>query len=69
MKYDESFITLKLILHDYLIFSLGNCVYETPTETGLQDFFLLGESGLRDSRERELGVRELCFHVGLLARV
>ena len=35
MGYEESFITMKLIWHSYLVFSLVNCVYKTPTETRL----------------------------------
>jgi len=35
MECEESFITMKLIWHSYLVLSLGNCAYETPTETGL----------------------------------
>ena len=35
MRCEESFITIKLICHGYLTFSLDICVYETPTETGL----------------------------------
>ena len=31
----ESFITIKLIWHDYLVPSLDICVHETPTETNL----------------------------------
>jgi len=31
MEYEESFITIKLIWHSYLVLSLDNCVYETPT--------------------------------------
>ena len=37
--------------------------------SGDWDFFVLGEFGLRERRERGLGVRELGFHVGLLGRV
>ena len=37
MKCEESFITMKLIWHGYLVLSLGICVYESPTETGLRD--------------------------------
>jgi len=32
----KSFITIKLIWHGYLVFSLGICVHETPTKTGLK---------------------------------
>ena len=35
MGCEESFITIKLIWHGYLVSSLGICVHETPTETGL----------------------------------
>ena len=35
MGCEESFITMKLIWHSYLVPSLGICVHETPTETGL----------------------------------
>ena len=35
MGCEESFITIKLIWHGYLVPSLGICVHETPTETGL----------------------------------
>ena len=35
MGCEESFITMKPIWHDYLVLSLGNCVHETLTETGL----------------------------------
>ena len=40
MRCDESFITMKLIWHGYLVSSIGICVHETPTETGLRQ--LLG---------------------------
>ena len=36
MKCEESFITIKLIWHNYLIFSLGNYVIKLCTETGLR---------------------------------
>ena len=36
MGCEESFITMKLIWHSYLVFSLGNCAHKTPTETGLR---------------------------------
>ena len=32
---EESFITIKLVWHGYLVLSLDICVHETPTETGL----------------------------------
>ena len=35
MECEESFITMKLIWYSYLVFSLGSCAYETPTDTGL----------------------------------
>ena len=35
MGCEESFITIKLIWHDYLISSLGICVHKTLVETGL----------------------------------
>ena len=35
MGCDESFITMKLIWHGYLVPSLDNCAYETPIKTGL----------------------------------
>jgi hypothetical protein len=35
MGCEESFITIKLIWHGYLVLNLGICVHETPTETGL----------------------------------
>jgi len=34
---NESFITMKLIWHIYLVLSLSNCAHETPTDTGLID--------------------------------
>ena len=37
MGCEESFITMKLIWHDYLVSSLDICAHETPTETGLAD--------------------------------
>ena len=37
MECEESFITMKLIWHGYLVLSLGICVYKSPTETGLRD--------------------------------
>ena len=40
MGCEESFITMKLIWYDYLVFSLGICVYETPTETVFMAYFL-----------------------------
>ena len=36
MGCEESFITMKLIWHGYLVPSLDICVYETSTETGLR---------------------------------
>ena len=33
MGCEESFITMKLIWHDYLVLSLDICVHETPIET------------------------------------
>jgi len=40
MGYEESFITIKLIWHGYLILSLiGICVHETPTKIDLKVFF------------------------------
>ena len=41
MGCEENFITIKLIWHSYLIFSLDNCVYKTPTETGLMRIQLM----------------------------
>ena len=35
MECEESFITMKSIWHSYLVLSLGNCVHETLTKTGL----------------------------------
>ena len=35
MKCDESFITIKVIWHSYLVLNLINCVYEILTETEL----------------------------------
>ena len=35
MGCEESFITMKLIWHSYLVLSLRNCAHETPTEIGL----------------------------------
>jgi hypothetical protein len=32
---EESFITMKLHWHIYLVFSLDSCAYETCTEAGL----------------------------------
>ena len=40
MGCEESFITMKLIWHGYLILSLGICVHETPTETDLSVYGL-----------------------------
>ena len=37
MGCEESFITMKLIWHSYLVSSLVNCAHETPTETDLND--------------------------------
>ena len=42
MKCEESFITMKLIWHGYLVFSLGICVHKTSTETGLMCVQFLG---------------------------
>ena len=36
MECEESFITMKLIWHGYLVSSLGICAHETSTETGLR---------------------------------
>jgi hypothetical protein len=38
MGCEESFITMKLHRHSYLVFSLGNCAYETCTETSLTNW-------------------------------
>ena len=35
MGCEESFITMKLIWHGYIVLSLDICAHETPTETGL----------------------------------
>ena len=35
MECEESFITMKLIWHDYLVPSLDICIHETLTDTGL----------------------------------
>ena len=35
MRCEESFITIKHIWHDYLIFNLNICVHKTPTQTDL----------------------------------
>ena len=37
MGCEESFITIKPICHSYLVLSLGNCIHETPTKTGLRE--------------------------------
>ena len=37
MGCEESFITMKLKWHGYLVSSLGICAHETPTETGLSN--------------------------------
>jgi len=43
MRCRESSITMKLIWHSYVVLSLDNCAYKTPTETDLirimTDFF------------------------------
>jgi len=36
MKCEESFITIKLIRHSYLVLSLNICVHKTLTETDLK---------------------------------
>ena len=36
MGCDESFITMKLIWHGYLVLSLGICAHKTPIENGLR---------------------------------
>ena len=36
---EESFITIKLIWHNYLVLNLRNCARETPTKTGLSGEF------------------------------
>ena len=36
MGCEESFITIKLIWHSYLVLSLANCAHKTRTETGLK---------------------------------
>ena len=38
MECEESFITIKLMCHGYLISSLGICVHKTPTDTGLKKY-------------------------------
>jgi len=35
MECEESFITMKLIWHSYLVLNLNICVHKTPTETNL----------------------------------
>jgi hypothetical protein len=35
MRCEESFITMKLYWHIYLVFSLGNCAHKTCTESDL----------------------------------
>jgi len=35
MRCEESFITMKLIWHRYLVSGLGICTHEIPTQTGL----------------------------------
>ena len=46
MRCEESFITMKLIWHNYLILNLNHCVHKTPTETHVNcmpaSWFLLG---------------------------
>ena len=37
MKCERSVITITLHWHSSQIFSLGNCVDDTPTETGLRN--------------------------------
>ena len=40
MRYEESFIIIKFIWHDYLIPNLGMCVYETSSVTSLSSVAL-----------------------------
>ena len=58
MGCEESFITMKLMWHSYLVSSLGNCAHETSTETGLieADRKLIGqirEAGMKPAQVYE----------------
>ena len=58
MGCEESFITMKLMWHSYLVSSLGNCAHETSTETGLieADWKLIGqirEAGMKPAQVYE----------------
>ena len=48
MKCERSVITMTLLWLDYLIYDLGNCVDDTPTETGLKPRSLLFQHRLFD---------------------
>jgi hypothetical protein len=37
MRCGKSFIPMKLYWHSYLVFSLGNCIYDICIETSLSD--------------------------------
>ena len=36
IKYEKNVIAMTLLRLDYLVYALGNCVDDTPTETGLK---------------------------------
>ena len=62
MECEENFITMKLIWHNYLVFSLGNCVHKTPTETDLKHLQPAGRQGQRAQEHTGLGARGACEH-------
>ena len=60
MGCEESFITMKLICHYYLVPSLGICIHETPTETGLK--FSAATSTQRGTEKRYDRLRNTLQH-------
>ena len=52
MGCEESFITIKLIWHSFLVLSLDNCIHETPIETGLSAWQppVIGRDACMDAR-------------------
>ena len=41
MKCERNVTVMTLLWHDYLVFGFGNCVDDTPIETGLTEKVLL----------------------------
>ena len=63
---EESFITMKLISHGYLVSSLGICVHETPTKTGLRNG---GGNGIEQANFWEMEVWVLHCVLGKFGQI